>query len=409
MFLSPAAQQGGAEAVLLGILKLFLVERPAWTLHLLAGEDGPLVSKARAAGVCCELFPFPDAVRALGENRRRGMLLSTREGKPWSRKVRQLASWLRVATEATVYHWKLRRRLRHLQPDLVHSNGMKMHLFGALAKPKRVPQVWHLHEYLGNRPMMKLLLRWVAPRCALVVANSESVASDVRAVLPGGPNVQTIYNAVDLDAFNPDGLASDLDRLAGLPPAPAGTIRVGLVATFAFWKGHETFLRAAARTEENIRFYIVGGPLYATAGSQRTPDELRQLAETLGIHHRVGFTGFVEEAASAMRALDIVVHASTEPEPFGLVIVQAMACARAVIVSAAGGALELVRPTIDALVHSPGNVAELATAINQLATDEGLRRRLGAEGRLHVQRQFTYKQMAKRIVPRYEELLVISR
>ena len=106
-----------------------------------------------------------------------------------------------------------------------------------------------------------------------------------------------------------------------------------------------------------------------------------------------------------MRALDIVVHASTEPEPFGLVIVQAMACERATVVSAAGGARELIRPGIDALVHSPGNVIELASAIGELASSAALRRRLGTAGRLHVSKQFTRQQMAARIVPRYDRLL----
>lgn len=409
VFLSPAAQSGGAEAVLLDILKLLLVDRPTWTLHLIAGEDGPLLARARAIGVVCELLPFPKVVRAFGENRQHGATLQpNKSGQNLSRGAKRLSLWPRAAKEAVVYGWKLRKLLRHIRPHLVHSNGMKMHLFGSLAKPVHVPQVWHLHEYLSNRPMMKPLLRRLASRCTLVLANSESVASDVRATLPTGPEVETVHNAVDLDVFTPEGPVLDLDRLAGLPPAPAGTIRIGLVATFAFWKGHETFLRAAARTDDNIRFYVVGGPVYATAGSQRTLTELRDLAESLGIARRVGFTGFVENVADAMRALDVVVHASTEPEPFGLVIVQAMACERAVIVSAAGGALELVRPGVNALAHSPGNVSELTAAINGLSADAALRRRLGIEGRIHVNEQFTCRQMAERIVPRYDKLLALS-
>ena len=98
-------------------------------------------------------------------------------------------------------------------------------------------------------------------------------------------------------------------------------------------------------------------------------------------------------------------HASTEPEPFGLVIVQAMACERATVVSAAGGACELVRPGIDSLVHSPGNVIELASVIGELASSAALRRHLGAAGRLHVSEQFTRQRMAARIVPRYDRLL----
>jgi len=76
---------------------------------------------------------------------------------------------------------------------------------------------------------------------------------------------------VDLDRFNPQGPKLDLDAIAGVPSAPAGTIRVGLVATMARWKGHEVFLRALSMLPKElpVRGYVIGGPIYSTAGSQR--------------------------------------------------------------------------------------------------------------------------------------------
>jgi glycosyltransferase involved in cell wall biosynthesis len=185
-------------------------------------------------------------------------------------------------------------------------------------------------------------------------------------------------------------------------------VRVGLVATFAFWKGHEVFLAAAARVlAQNpgvpIRFYIIGGALYATPGSQHSLEDLRGHAARLGLE--VGFTGFVEKPAAAMRALDIVVHASTQPEPFGLVIIQAMACGRALIASEAGGARELVDPGVDGLFHQPGDEASLAAAMVELAEDAALRERLGSAGRLKALALFNRSTMAERIVPLYEGLL----
>ena len=73
---------------------------------------------------------------------------------------------------------------------------------------------------------------------------------------------------------------------------------------------------------------MIGGTLYQTEGSQYDLEDLRRLAANLGLEGRVGFTGFVDEPAAAMRALDVVVHASTQPEPFGLVIAEAMAGGR---------------------------------------------------------------------------------
>ena len=75
---------------------------------------------------------------------------------------------------------------------------------------------------------------------------------------------------------------TDLDALAGIAPVTAGTIRVGLVATMARWKGHEVFLRAIAQLPDGlrsrVRAYVIGGAIYPTRGSQLSADELRASA-----------------------------------------------------------------------------------------------------------------------------------
>jgi glycosyltransferase involved in cell wall biosynthesis len=240
--------------------------------------------------------------------------------------------------------------------------------------------------------------------------------------------VTAVLNGVDLDRFRPplpaagsaggEGGTVDLDALAGLPPAPPGTVRVGLVATLARWKGHEVFLRALARLAEGpagggeappVRGYVIGGALYATGGSQTSAAELRELAGRLGLGDRVGFTGFVPDAAAALGALDVAVHASTEPEPFGLAIAEAMASGRAVVVSAAGGAAELIEDGVDALAHPPGDHAALAARIAELAADPGLRRRLGAAARATAERRFDRRRAAAGVIEVWERALAAAR
>jgi glycosyltransferase involved in cell wall biosynthesis len=271
--------------------------------------------------------------------------------------------------------------LRELRPDVVHTNGLKMHVLGARAASPGMPVVWHVHEYLSPRRMSRVLLRHHVRRVSAVVANSHSVAADLTATLGASAPISTIYNAVDLAEFSPDGPAADLDRLANLPPAPPGVCRVGLLPTFARWKGHDVFLRAVREAASPLRAYVIGGPVYDTGGSQHTVDELRTRAAALGIADRVGFTGFVERPSHALRALDVVVHASTEPEPFGLVIAEGMACGKPVVVSRAGGAAELVSDGADALATPPGDAHALAAAIDRLAGDPALRARIGAGAR----------------------------
>jgi glycosyltransferase involved in cell wall biosynthesis len=157
-----------------------------------------------------------------------------------------------------------------------------------------------------------------------------------------------------------------------------------------------------------VRGYIVGGPIYETAGSQVTLDDLRRQAAVLGVADRVGFTGFVPDSAAAIRALDLVVHASTDPEPFGLVIAEAMACGKPVVVSQAGGAIELAESGTNALTHPPGDAPALAARVEELARDCRLRQRLGAAGRATAERCFTRTRMALELTPIYESLVAAN-
>jgi len=282
-------------------------------------------------------------------------------------------------------------------------------VLGTRAAPRGAAVVWHLHEFVSRRPLSRRLLRHHAPRAAAIVANSRSVAEDARRALGDSAPMTHIHNAVDLSEFSPSGVTADLDAMCGIAAAPPGTIRVGLVATFARWKGHETYLRALTGVTAPVRAYVIGGPMYDTAGSQHTLEELRGITAALGLSDRVGFTGFVPHPAAAMRGLDIVVHASTDPEPFGLVIAEALACGKAVIVSAAGGAAELVEDGADAVTVAPGDTVALAHAIDRLAGDPPMRARIGAAGRASAVRRFDPDLFTRTFLDIYDRVALSAR
>lgn len=390
-FLSASGQLGGAETCLLDVFASLRAASPRAALLLVSAADGPLVDRARALGVSTAVVPFPPAVARLGET-----------GSVGARGRARFAADVGLAAGPIAgYAGDLRRALAAFAPDVVHTNGLKMHLLAPYAAGES-PVVWHVHDFIGARQVSSRLLRWTAARCAAVVSNSDAVAADVRSVLRGVP-VTTVLNGVDLDRFAPTGAVEDLDRLAHLPPAPAGTVRIGLLATFARWKGHATFVRAIAalRARAPVRAYVIGGPVYETDGSQYSVEELRGIAERDGAADRIGFTGFVDRPDAALRALDVAVHASTSPEPFGLAIAEAMACGRAVVVSAAGGAAELVRGGVDALTHTPGSAGELAAAIGALVDDPSRRAALGAAARETAVRRFDRRRLAVELMPIY--------
>jgi glycosyltransferase involved in cell wall biosynthesis len=183
------------------------------------------------------------------------------------------------------------------------------------------------------------------------------------------------------------------------------------MATFARWKGHLTFLDALSRLPRDlpVRGYVIGGPLYQTAGSQVSVEELRGASARLGLEGRVGFAGYQSDRGAALRALDVTVHASTSPEPFGLVIAEAMSTGRAVVTSATGGAAELVRAGVDALTTTPGDAGELARALGQLVRDHHLRDTLGQSARHTAIARFSLARFAGEIAAAYGRVCPAAR
>jgi glycosyltransferase involved in cell wall biosynthesis len=391
VYLNPCGQMGGAETSLRELLTGMRVAEPAWELSLVLGEDGPLAEIARRLNVRVFVTAFPPALARIGD--------------AGSGRLRTICSLLIAAGAIVGYTRQLAKILRDLQPDLIHTNGFKMHLLGAWTCPPRTRLVWHIHDYVTTRPLMRRLLRRYAKHCSAAIVNSKSVAADLSSVLPNC-NIAPIYNAVDLDLFTPLGKQVDLDALVGLPPATSGTVRVGLVATFARWKGHKTFLEALSRIprEMKVRGYVIGGPIYQTTGSQWSMLELRGEATRLGLGDRVGFTGFLDDTATVMRSLDVVVHASTEPEPFGMVIIEGMACGKAVIASQGGGASELFVDGENALAHRPGDAAGLTKQILRVALDAQFRSRLGEAARTTAERFYNRRRLTDEFLGLYRSV-----
>jgi glycosyltransferase involved in cell wall biosynthesis len=398
LYLSPSGELGGAEHSLLFLMASLGAAKPDWQMQLVAGSGGPLIRRALEIGVQASAIDFPRSLSRLGDAGAGGPA-----GRQKSR-LRLVGDMGRAGVPSIAYLRHLRRTLGRFAPDLIHSNGFKMHLLAAWARPAGCPLIWHIHDYVSPRPFMSRLIRANAHRCTAAIANSTSVAEDLRTLCGDALRIHRIYNGVDLNAFSASGGVTNLDEICAMSEGAPNLIRVGMLATMARWKGHQVFLRAIAKASRLIplRAYVIGAPIYKNDSSQYRMDELRRMAAELGLEKIVGFTGFVNDSGAALRALDIVVHASTQPEPFGLAIAEGMACGKPVIVSAAGGASEIVTPGVDALTHWPGDVDTLADRIVELASDRALRDRIGAAARASAERQFSQERVVAEMLPIYQ-------
>jgi glycosyltransferase involved in cell wall biosynthesis len=161
---------------------------------------------------------------------------------------------------------------------------------------------------------------------------------------------------------------------------------------------------AQQNSAQKLQFWIIGGAVYETPGSQFTEAELRDLAVQLDIEKQVSFKGFQSDVPALLHQLDIVVHASTQPEPFGMTIIEAMACAKPVIVAAAGGACELIADAEDALGFKIGDAAALATAMITLIHQPQLRAALASRARQTVVSRFAQPRLGQEVLVLYRDI-----
>jgi glycosyltransferase involved in cell wall biosynthesis len=391
LFVTPLGMLGGAERSLLDMLAALRLVAPNIELSVLTFAPGPLLERARHYVPNVSMLELPPELAELGEG------ASFRERFPHR------------ATSVLRFLRRLSRRIEEEAPDVVHTNGIKAHVLCSAACLR--PTVLHFRDFMRERKTSRLALGpIVAVGRRLGVANSNAVARDVEACFPR-LRVRAVPNAIDLEDFSPGSVCPEiLSQWAGMPPALPGTISYGLAATYARWKGHDLYLRAAAlfrqrRPDVPVRFYVIGSPIYSTVGSQYSEEEVRDLVERLGLSGHVGLVPFQAAMAPVYRALDIVVHASTRPEPFGRTVAEAMACGRPVIVAEEGGARELFTPGVSAIGCRPRSVLGLADAMEALGTAPELAAELGRRARMEAEVKFDRRRLGADLVRIYEELL----
>ena len=169
-----------------------------------------------------------------------------------------------------------------------------------------------------------------------------------------------MYNGISPEPF--DAVQDcDVEKLRS-QMALDGKFLVGVFGRLSPWKGQHIVIDALCGLPD-AHILLVGEALF---GEQAYADDLRKRARSKGVEDRVHFLGFRRDIPVLMKLVDVVVHASTSPEPFGRVIVEAMLSNRPVIATRAGGVIEIIENEKTGLLVEPGSASELVTALQRL-------------------------------------------
>ena len=340
LFLGQTGELGGAELVLLDLARHY---RDRCVVLLLT--DGPLRARLEAAGVRVQ-------VTAGG-----GLLEVTRQGG----RLRTLAS-LPAVLRTTL---RIAAAARHY--DVLYPNSQKAAVVALLAgRLARRPVVWHLHDILSDEHFAGLQRRVVvslANRLARrVIANSAAARDAFVAAGGRADRVGVVPNGLDPRLFDAvsDAEAALLRRQLGLPQPGL----VGLFGRLSPWKGQHVLIEALPRLT-GVHALIVGDALFGEDDYKRT---VMQRAEALGVSDRVHWLGFRDDIPQLMRAVDLVLHTSTAPEPFGRVIVEAMLARRPVLATEMGATAELLGAGHNGLVKARDPTALADAVLRVFAT-----------------------------------------
>ena len=362
---------------LIGALDPSLVEA-----HVAIPGEGPLAEALRARGAMVHHLSMPARVRSLS----RYHLM---------RRPHLAVAHLWGMARASVSIWRLIGRAR---PGVVHTNSMKAHLLAAApARLRRVPLVMHVRDILAAGWLRRVLVGVAGRYARRVVCLSEVTARQFDATRAGSKTV-VVHNGIALERF---ARAPEPQVRAALG-APNGQVLVGMVGQIARWKGQDVFVEAAALLAERnarARFAIVGECLFPV---NEAAFDAQVRARSRALDGRLTWTGWTDDVGAAMAAFDVLVHASREPEPFGRVLVEAMAAGTPVVTTTIGAGPEIVPPEAGRLVP-PGDAAALAAALEELLGDEQERRRCGRNARRAAAR-FAIERTARAIERIYEEI-----
>lgn len=340
-----ATPLGGGELMLRQLLRHGRNKGIEWMVVFL--RDGPMVEETRALGIEVQLVPsgrFRDVFKRAGA-------------------VGRVAAIARQFCADLILGWMVAGELTA----------------GPAALLAGIPNVWY--QVGTPRPDWLDRIATLFPARGVIVLSRSGAAAQSR-VWPARKQ-WLVYPGVALDEFNPDGLATPetLRAKFGLPIT--GPL-IGIVGRLQRWKGMDVFLDAIPAIlvrHPDVHAVIVGGPHETES---RYPAELQARVKALGIDRAVTFAGYQPNVSEWMQAMDIVVHAS-DREPFGIVVIEAMALGKPVVAGAEGGPSETITPGVDGLLSPYGDAAALAASVLGYLDDPSFAKKVGAAARTRAQ------------------------
>lgn len=295
---------------------------------------------------------------------------------------------------------RLRRLVGKHAVELVHlNNGFTIDGMEA-ARLSGVPCIVHqrgFYSRLGKRDADEIR------NVAHVIAVSQAVADSIPSELVPEERVTAIHDPVDIAEI--DRAAAFRKPIRELLGIGEDEIVAGIFGRVIRWKGQLEFVKAgilAMEKHPRLRMMIIGDE---GDGSRSYLGEVREIAARSTVSDRFIFAGYQKEVEKYYAAVDVVVHASISPEPFGMVVPEGMAAGCPVIAADAGGPREVVAQGMDGFLVPPGGVEPMADAMLELARNRDRRVEMGLNARAKAHERFRIETHSARVMKVFAQVL----
>ena len=335
---------------------------------------------------------FGEFLKADFGERVQNIYFALKSGYLFFREVPRIKMFLRIIRENKIDLVHTHSDLRRGKPEIV------------AARIAGVPCITHRHGY-SNYNCFDMLF-------AKLVDNNIYISNDVAEyhIKQGESRIKgkVIHNGVNLSDYMQSCDAVQVRKELDCMP---DQMLVGLVGRLDWWKGHEFFLEAMAEVaskNNNIKGLIIGGLAELSYdSSKRYLDRLHVMVKSLGLGEKIVFTGHRNDVPRLIAALDVVVHASSTPEPFGLTVIEGMAAGKPVVATSAGGVLDIIEDGVNGLLVPCKDSKAMASAILQILSDRDKAKQMGLAARRRVTEKFTVQQQVAAVQKLYDSVLGI--
>lgn len=363
VFLHSSSELYGSDRSLLNLVKN--LDKDKFNITVILPEDGPLVDKIN------RFDNVEVIINELVVLRRKNLSLSG------------MSQYFIMLIKSIKF---INNLIKEKNIDIVYTNTSVIFAGGISAKLCKVKSIWHIREIIKSKYERFIVSRIVNTFSDYIIANSKATAE---AISKNKDKVKVIYNAIDIEKdINLEYIDEAYNEVAATVVRSNNKIKVGMAGRINRWKGQKLFVDMAklvSQDNDNVEFLIAGN---VYKGEDYILDDLKEYILESGVKDKIGLLGQVDNMNSFYKNIDIFILPSIQPEPFGLVVIEAMNNKLPVVATNHGGPVEIIENNIDGFLVDYKDAKEMAQVVNKLIKDKELRSYIATNAEEKVKKQF---------------------